>query len=79
MEQVSLDKVNENVEMLKQAMGVLQMKLDFLIDSEDSIEIESVNENDFNEEDLKLLEEYRKDKKEGNLVSHEDLKTELGL
>jgi len=31
------------------------------------------------EDDYKALEEYKKEKKEGKLTSHEDLKKELGL
>jgi len=30
-------------------------------------------------EDVESIEEYEKEKKEGKLVSHEDLKKELGL
>lgn len=77
MEEVTLERVNENVEMLKQAIDAMQIKLDILVD--ESMEIEQISEEELSDEDLKLLEESRREKAEGKLISHEDLKAELGL
>ncbi len=77
MEEITLERVNENVEMLKQAIDAIQVKLDILMD--ESMEIEQISEEELSDEDLKLLEESRREKAEGKLISHEDLKAELGL
>lgn len=42
---------------------------------EHMVDVDSV----MTEEDYMALQEYRKEKKEGKLISHEDLKRELGL
>ena len=64
MEQVTLERLNENVEMLKKMVLSIQEHL------------EDVH---LSAEEEDLFDEYLKDKKEGKLISHEDLKAELGL
>jgi hypothetical protein len=64
MEEISLRKVSEDLEFLKKAVIAIQEY------------IEDIHLTDDEEE---LLDEYLKDKREGKLISHEDLKAELGL
>jgi len=44
----------------------------------DSIK-EHIEDITLSQDDLEALEEYEKDKKEGKLISHKELKKELGL
>ena len=40
---------------------------------------EHIEDSVLTSEEEEIVEEYHKDKKDGNLISSEDLKTELGL
>ena len=64
MEEISLRKVSEDLEFLKKAVVAIQEHL------------EDVN---LTTEEEILLEEIFKNEKEGKLISHEELKAELGL
>ena len=78
MEQVSLEQVNENLEALKQAVQAIQMKLDFLIENDNLIEIEPVNMDELSDEVIKDIEESKK-KPESSFISQEDIEAEFGL
>ncbi len=40
---------------------------------------EHIDDSALSEEDLEAIEDYEKEKVEGKLISHEDIKKELGL
>lgn len=65
MENACLNQINNNIEILKQMVFEIKENMDSGII--------------LNSNDIKALEAYEKEKKEGSLTSHEHLKKELGL
>ncbi len=66
METDILNKIHKDLEVVKKELGEIK---------EHMVDIDSI----LTEEDYKALQDYRKEKAEGKLVSHEALKKELGL
>ena len=64
MEQSSLNKISEDMAFLKKAVIAIQ---------------EHIEDTHLTAEEEILLEECIKNEKKGKLISHEDLKAELGL
>ena len=65
MENIGLNQINENIEILKKMVFEIKENMDSGII--------------LNSKDIKALEEYEKEKKNGILISHEQLKKELDL
>ncbi len=66
MEIVTLDVIYKNIKELRKEVAEIR---------EHMVDIDCI----LTEDDLKALEEYRLEKSEGRLTTHEDLKKELGL
>ena len=66
METDILNKINKDLELVKKELSEIK---------EHMVDIDSI----MTEDDYKALQEYRKEKAEGRLTSHEELKKELGL
>jgi hypothetical protein len=66
MNETTLREVSDELKSLKTDVNFLKAHM---------VDVDSI----LTEEDYKDLQDYRKDKKAGNLTSHEDLTKELGL
>ena len=63
---VTLETIHKELELLKKDVAIIK---------EHMIDIDTI----LTEEDYKALQDYRKEKAEGKLTSHEQIKKELGL
>jgi hypothetical protein len=75
MEESNLMRVESKIDALTKIVSSIQEKI--MNDSLEFSDWEVVDETSLNEEDLKLLEESRKEEREGRLISLEELETKL--
>ncbi len=66
MEDVTLERIHKDLEILKKELKEIK---------EHMVDIDSI----MTEDDYKALQDYKREKSEGTLTSHESLKKELGL
>ena len=66
MEDVALERIHKDLEFMKKELKDIK---------EHMVDIDSI----MTEDDYKALQEYKSEKSEGTLTSHEALKKELGL
>ena len=66
METVTLEAIHKDMEFVKMELRRIM---------EHMVDVDSI----MTEDDYKALYEYRREKSEGRLISHEELKKELGL
>ncbi len=66
METVTLELIHKDLKLVKRELTEIK---------EHMVDIDSI----MTEDDYKALEDYKREKSEGRLTSHEELKQELGL
>ena len=66
METITLETLHEDLKFVKRELHEIR---------EHMVDIDSI----LTEDDYVALDEYKREKSEGNLTSHEELKKELGL
>lgn len=77
MEQINLQKVSEELAGLKRVVESIQIKLNFLTDKNDLIEIEPVNLEELSDEVIAEIRESEKAPRE-RFVSHEKVMAKFG-
>mgnify|MGYP001561265458 CR=1 FL=1 len=66
MDTITLETIHQDLELIKKEVAEIK---------EHMIDVDTI----LTEEDFKVLQDYKKEKAEGNLISSEELKKEVGL